>query len=119
MVALAIMKTNLGVRRSDELDTETYNAIENRLKKKAKLLLVEKQAPPLSSIPTNCFWEAQEAEPSPKPLEAPKNVTVQNSPQDVPRSGRWSLDEKIMFLYGLSKFGKGRWKKISVYVPDR
>jgi hypothetical protein len=22
-------------------------------------------------------------------------------------------------LYGLQKFGKGRWKKISLYVPDR
>jgi hypothetical protein len=33
--------------------------------------------------------------------------------------GRWSLDEKILFLYGLRKFGKGRWKKISVFLPDR
>ena len=35
------------------------------------------------------------------------------------RCGRWSLDEKLMFLYGLSLFGKGRWKKIHAYVPDR
>jgi hypothetical protein len=35
------------------------------------------------------------------------------------RTGRWSLDEKILFLYGLQKFGKGRWKKISIYVPHR
>jgi hypothetical protein len=33
--------------------------------------------------------------------------------------GRWTLDEKILFLYGLRKFGKGRWKKISVFLPDR
>jgi hypothetical protein len=33
--------------------------------------------------------------------------------------GRWTLDEKILFLYGLQKFGKGHWKKISMYVPDR
>lgn len=24
------------------------------------------------------------------------------------RVGRWTLDEKILFLYGLRKFGKGR-----------
>jgi hypothetical protein len=35
------------------------------------------------------------------------------------RSGRWSLDEKVLFLYGLQKFGKGRWKKMSVYLPNR
>jgi len=35
------------------------------------------------------------------------------------RTGRWSLDEKILFLYGLRKFGKGRWKKMSVYLPNR
>lgn len=35
------------------------------------------------------------------------------------RVGRWTLDEKILFLYGLQKFGKGRWKKISFYVPER
>jgi hypothetical protein len=25
------------------------------------------------------------------------------------RTGRWTLDEKILFLYGLRKFGKGRY----------
>jgi hypothetical protein len=35
------------------------------------------------------------------------------------RSGRWTLDEKIMFLYALRKFGKGRWKKMKVYLPHR
>jgi len=39
-----------------------------------------------------------------------------NPPQ---RTGRWTLDEKILFLYGLKKFGKGRWKKMSVYLPNR
>ena len=34
-------------------------------------------------------------------------------------TGRWSLDEKILFLFGLQKFGKGHWKKISMYVPNR
>jgi hypothetical protein len=35
------------------------------------------------------------------------------------RTGRWTLDEKVLFLYGLKKFGKGRWKKMSVYLPNR
>mmetsp|Transcript_20795 Transcript_20795/g.44151 ORF Transcript_20795/g.44151 Transcript_20795/m.44151 type:complete len:291 (+) Transcript_20795:122-994(+) len=35
------------------------------------------------------------------------------------RSGRWTPDEKILFLYGLRMFGKGRWKKMSVYLPQR
>ena len=35
------------------------------------------------------------------------------------RTGRWTLDEKLLFLYGLRKYGKGRWKKISVYLPNR
>jgi hypothetical protein len=35
------------------------------------------------------------------------------------RTGRWTLDEKLLFLYGLRQFGKGRWKKMKVYLPDR
>ena len=35
------------------------------------------------------------------------------------RAGRWTPDEKILFLYGLKRFGKGRWKKMSVYLPHR
>jgi hypothetical protein len=37
----------------------------------------------------------------------------------APRAGRWTPDEKILFLYGLKRFGKGRWKKMSVYLPHR
>lgn len=35
------------------------------------------------------------------------------------RTGRWTPDEKLLFLYGLKRFGKGRWKKMSVYLPNR
>ena len=35
------------------------------------------------------------------------------------RTGRWTFEEKLLFLYGLRKYGKGRWKKISVYLPNR
>lgn len=39
-----------------------------------------------------------------------------NRPQ---KAGRWSLDERLLFLFALSRFGKGRWKKMSVYLKDR
>jgi hypothetical protein len=35
------------------------------------------------------------------------------------RTGRWTQEEKLLFLYGLKRFGKGRWKKMSVYLPHR
>merc|ERR1711865_486008 len=35
------------------------------------------------------------------------------------RTGRWAPDEKILFLYGLRLFGKGRWKKMSCFLPHR
>ena len=37
----------------------------------------------------------------------------------VQRTGRWTPDENILFLYGLKRFGKGRWKKMSIYLPHR
>jgi hypothetical protein len=46
-------------------------------------------------------------------------TTMKAVSQPPVRAGRWSLDEKILFLFGLQKFGKGHWKKISIYVPDR
>lgn len=46
--------------------------------------------------------------------------TKHNSSAGPPlRTGRWTPDEKILFLYGLRMFGKGRWKKMSVYLPQR
>jgi hypothetical protein len=35
------------------------------------------------------------------------------------RKGRWSPEEKILFLHGLRLFGKGRWKKIRHFLPMR
>jgi hypothetical protein len=34
-------------------------------------------------------------------------------------TGRWTQEEKLLFLFGLKRFGKGRWKKMSVYLPHR
>eukprot|EP00527_Entomoneis_sp_CCMP2396_P001581 CAMPEP_0198145372 /NCGR_PEP_ID=MMETSP1443-20131203/23040_1 /TAXON_ID=186043 /ORGANISM="Entomoneis sp., Strain CCMP2396" /LENGTH=187 /DNA_ID=CAMNT_0043809001 /DNA_START=71 /DNA_END=634 /DNA_ORIENTATION=+ len=52
-----------------------------------------------------------------KPSDTNEQTSKPKGP--VKRSGRWTLDEKILFLYGLRRFGKGRWKKISIYLPDR
>ena len=35
------------------------------------------------------------------------------------RSGRWSQDEKLLFLHGVMVYGKGRWKKIRTFLPAR
>ena len=48
-----------------------------------------------------------------------KTARKKKEPRAPQRVGRWTMDEKLLFLYGLRKFGKGRWKKISVYLPDR
>jgi hypothetical protein len=45
--------------------------------------------------------------------------TSSSSPSPNHRAGRWTPDEKILFLYGLKRFGKGRWKKMSIYLPHR
>jgi len=35
------------------------------------------------------------------------------------RSGRWTPDEKLLFLHGLKLYGRGRWKKIRQFLPTR
>jgi hypothetical protein len=35
------------------------------------------------------------------------------------KHGRWSTAEKLLFLHGLKLFGRGRWKKISTFLPLR
>jgi hypothetical protein len=56
---------------------------------------------------------------------APVRVEIIQTPTStavvvaVPRSGRWTLDEKVLFLYGLQKYGRGKWKQIQCYCPGR
>jgi hypothetical protein len=56
--------------------------------------------------------------PSPVRVEIIKTPTT-SSVVAVPRSGRWTLDEKVLFLYGLQKYGRGKWKQIQCYCPGR
>jgi SHAQKYF class myb-like DNA-binding protein len=35
------------------------------------------------------------------------------------KHGRWSPEEKLLFLHGLQLFGRGRWKKIRTFLPLR
>jgi Myb-like DNA-binding domain len=35
------------------------------------------------------------------------------------RSGRWTPEEKLLFLHGLRLYGRGRWKKIRQFLPTR
>jgi hypothetical protein len=33
--------------------------------------------------------------------------------------GRWTFEEKILFLKGLRRYGRGKWKKIGSLLPTR
>lgn len=44
---------------------------------------------------------------------------VSDNPCVEIRTGRWTLDEKLLFLYGLQKYGMGKWKWIQFYCPGR
>ncbi|GMI08674.1 hypothetical protein TrLO_g12660 [Triparma laevis f. longispina] len=42
-----------------------------------------------------------------------------SSPYHLVRSGRWSINEQLVFLQGLRKYGKGQWKCIGREIPTR
>ena len=53
------------------------------------------------------------------PIAPKPPITNNNDGPQTLRSGRWTPDEKCLFLYGLRMFGKGRWKKMSCFLPHR
>jgi hypothetical protein len=53
------------------------------------------------------------------PIAPKPPITNNNDGPQALRSGRWTPDEKCLFLYGLRMFGKGRWKKMSCFLPHR
>lgn len=107
-----------------EQAASTYLEVESQLRKKAKFSspseesatcqVEEAHEPSENCIPTDTTVAANLKTVSKRNgTEEKKDSSAQS------RCGRWSLNEKLMFLYGLSVYGKGRWKKISAYVPDR
>jgi hypothetical protein len=53
--------------------------------------------------------------------KAGEKLVPATSTTDSPtlKIGRWSTAEKLLFLHGLKLFGRGRWKKISTFLPLR
>ena len=62
--------------------------------------------------------ETPKSECAAAPAPSKSNVT---HPTSLPtlKHGRWSPEEKLLFLHGLQLFGKGRWKKIRTFLPLR
>ena len=109
-MALTIKTSDAFNNSSAEDDTaNSYVEAEDRLRKKARL--DDGQRSPVSISDFLTSGSTSDSGQSNVPEEKKDGAQV--------KSGRWSLDEKLMFLYGLSLFGKGRWKKIHMYVPER
>ena len=50
-------------------------------------------------------------------ISSPKESLQKN--QQGKCTGRWSPEEKLLFLHGLKQFGRGRWKNIQMFLPTR
>lgn len=48
-------------------------------------------------------------------VDSPPSIPESSSP----RQGRWSPEEKLLFLHGLKLYGRGNWKKIRAFLPLR
>lgn len=84
--------------------------------------LMEKERQPEDLMETSNANVVDDGEASRSSQESllPAQQTSAASPSaPAQRTGRWTPDEKILFLYGLKRFGKGRWKKMSIYLPHR
>ena len=61
--------------------------------------------------------DSEESEQTTPTISTKRAASKRSKPAQ--RSGRWTPDEKILFLYGLKRYGKGRWKKMSTFLPHR
>jgi hypothetical protein len=52
-------------------------------------------------------------------VPTPNDSSQKKKSQGNIRAGRWSPEEKLLFLHGLRQFGRGRWKKIQTFLPSR
>lgn len=74
------------------------------------------QAPLMEYEEANCPSGAKLA---PMVVPLPPMFVTKDAATPEPRSGRWTIDEKILFLYGLQKYGRGKWRQIQSYCPGR
>jgi hypothetical protein len=114
-----VHEVNLALCHDDDAVTAAVNAAAS------EIVVIDEIAVTAAVATTHNTEGMKCAENSQYPLtsEASTSLSIENNgavqQQPSARTGRWSLDEKILFLYGLQQFGKGHWKKISMYVPDR
>ncbi|CAJ1947763.1 unnamed protein product [Cylindrotheca closterium] len=51
---------------------------------------------------------------------APKATTVKVvKPKNPTRTGRWEIEERLAFLQAFKIYGKGNWKEIGKFIPNR
>ena len=84
--------------------------------------LVEKEKQPEDLMETsnaNVVDDGEASRSSQESLQPAQQTSAASPSAPAQRTGRWTPDEKILFLYGLKRFGKGRWKKMSIYLPHR
>jgi Myb-like DNA-binding domain len=107
------------------MDRTTATVVRRATKKKGNLPL---DSMPVSTV-TTAVTDSHHQRVNPKPIDLPIPAALASASVVVvvgttersqhQRTGRWTMDEKTLFLYGLRKFGKGKWKKISAYLPNR
>lgn len=100
------------VKQSENRAVNSYEEAEEQLHKKARVSDGKRSPVSISEILLGGGNSAAG-------VVSASNSDTEDKGASRVKSGRWSLDEKLMFLYGLSVFGKGRWKKIHAYVPER
>jgi hypothetical protein len=121
-----VHEVNLALCHDDDAVTAAVNAAALDATNSSEVVVIDEIAVTAAVATTDNTEGMKCAENNsqyPLTSEASTSLGIENNgavqQQPLARTGRWSLDEKILFLYGLQQFGKGHWKKISMYVPDR
>jgi hypothetical protein len=121
MVAKPMMSQVTGADKADQQHATTYMEFERRLKNSNFSSGDEEStnSQAAGAQPSTCILTDTTVEANPKGMSNSCSTENQHDSNTSAKCGRWSLSEKLLFLYGLSVHGKGRWKKISAYVPAR
>lgn len=134
-MALRIKTFNASRDNGEDATVSSYSQVEEQLHKRAKLCSSEDSCSEVVSRSSHQPHLRHEHMSGPKsPVSIAEFLASGSSSESeqthssdeksnpvlgATKSGRWSLDEKLLFLYGLSIEGKGRWKRIHKYVPER